>query len=403
VAMTDAMTDDAAVFEGRTLIRVLAGVALVGWAGVVLGLSVARVETHFAYLTAFAFVASIALGALLFLMIMYAVGAKWNAVIRRLNECIVSVIPVLAVCFLPIAFGLRDLYPWTAAATSFPEHEQHAIAHKQAYLNIPFFLIRAGVYFALWTLAALVLCRWSTRRDARALDVPSDVPHAKERAFSSAVLPLVALALTFAAFDWLMSLQPFWISTVFGVYYFAGGFVASLGLIAVLSHLARRSSAELIRPPHFYALGRLMFGFTVFWVYIAFFQAMLMNLANRPEEVAFYVRRLDGGWKALAWALLFVRFVIPFFVLLPRDIKFNSRAMAIVGSGLIVGHYLDIYWLVMPVQAGHGLPLNVWDVAAVFAIAGTCGLAAALWLRGRAVVPIHDPVLEHSALYRSPL
>jgi hypothetical protein len=394
---------EARVFEGRGPIRVLGVVALGGWVGVLIGLSVARTETHFGYLTAFAFVTSIALGALVFLMTTYVVGAKWNAVIRRLNECVVSVMPVLAVCFLPIAFGLGDLYSWTAAPDSFPAHEQHAIARKQAYLNTPFFLTRAGIYFALWTLAALALCRWSTQRDAAASRAVSDPPHARERAFSSAILPLVALALTFAAFDWLMSLQPFWTSTVFGVYYFAGGFVASLGLIAALSHLARRSGATLIRPSHFHALGRLMFGFTVFWAYIAFFQAMLMNLANRPEEVVFYVRRLEGGWRNVAWALLFVRFVIPFFVLLPRDIKFRSGVMAIVGLGLVVGHYLDIYWLVMPVQAGHGPLLNVWDAAALCAIAGTSGLAAALWLRGRALVPIHDPVLEQSALYRSPL
>jgi hypothetical protein len=248
-----------------------------------------------------------------------------------------------------------------------------------------------------------VLCRWSTRRDAAASSAVSAAPHARERAFSSAVLPLVALALTFAAFDWLMSLQPFWTSTVFGVYYFAGGFVASLGLIAALSHLARRSGATLIRPPHFHALGRLMFGFTVFWAYIAFFQAMLMNLANRPEEVVFYVRRLEGGWKSVAWALLFVRFVIPFLVLLPRSIKFRSGVVALVGSGLVIGHYLDIYWLVMPILDGDGPVVNVWDAAALCAIAGTCGLAAALWLRGKALVPVNDPLLQQSALYRSPL
>lgn len=390
-------------FDGRKLSVISLGVALVGWAGVLVGLGVAREATRFAYLTAFAFVTSTALGALVLLMTTYVVGARWNTVVRRLNECIVSVLPVLALCFLPIAFGLGDLYVWTGAPASFPEHERTLMAHKQVYLNGPFFLARAAVYFVLWSAVGLTLCRWSVRRDARAADPNPRPPHARERAFSSALLPLVALALTFAAFDWLMSLQPLWMSSVFGVYLFAGGFVASLGLVATLSHAAVRSGTELIRPPHFHALGRLMLGFTVFWAYIAFFQAMLIGIANRPEEVSFYVRRLDGGWRLVTWALIALRFVLPFFVLLPRAPKFNGRNMAWVGVLLLCGHYLDMYWLVLPMAAGHGPLPNVWDLAALCALLGTSGAAATLWLRGKALLPINDPVLEQSAAYRSPI
>jgi hypothetical protein len=417
------------IFEGRRSTWVMFGVALAGWVVVLIGLQVARVQTHFAYLTAFAFVTSIALGALIFLMTTYVVGATWNASVRRLNECIVSVMPVLAVCFLPIAFGLHDLYLWTESASSLPEHEQHLLAHKQAYLNPPFFIARAALYFALWTLAALALCRWSVRRDVLTRPdegppaglpptethppVPASAsphaaspalePHARERAFSSVGLPLVALALTFAAFDWLMSLQPFWMSSIFGVYYFAGGFVASIGLLVALAHAAARSGSDLIRPSHFHALGRLMFGFTVFWAYIAFFQALLISLPNRPEEVVFYLRRLEGGWRGVAWALLALRFLVPFFVLLPRDIKFRGHVMAVVGLGLVAGQYLDMYWLVMPIGSEHGPHPTLWDLAALCAVAGTCGVAGALWLRGKAIVPIGDPVLEQSVAYRSPL
>ena len=398
-----AVSATAPVFDGRKSTAALLGVALAGWAGVLAGLLSEREKTRFAYLTAFAFVVSIVLGALVLLMTTYIVGARWNAVVRRLNECIVSVMPVLALCFLPIALGLGDLYVWTAAPGTFPEHEQHALAHKQAYLNAPFFLIRAGSYFLLWTAAALLLCRWSVQRDGSAPNAAPPALHGRERTLSAAGLPLVSLALTFAAFDWLMSLQPLWISSIFGVYFFAGGFVASLGLVAFLSHAAARAGAELIRPPHFHALGRLMFGFTVFWAYIAFFQALLINLANRPEEAAFYVRRLAGGWQNVAWALVLARFVIPFLLLLPRGIKFHGRAMALIGLGLVGGHYLDMYWLVMPVAGGHGVLPNVWDLAAACALVGTTGATAALWLRGRAVVPVGDPLLEQSAAYRSPL
>lgn len=394
------------VFDGRGVTRAAAATALVGWVGVGVGHGVARVETHFAYLTAFAFVVSIALGALIFLMTTYVVGAHWNAVIRRLNECIVSALPALALCFLPILFWLGDLYVWTAEPSALPqlsEHEAHALAHKQAYLNVPFFVVRGVVYFVIWGVAALLLCRRSALRDRSTAAADEAAPHGRERAFSAAFLPLVCLALTFAAFDWLMSLQPFWMSSIFGVYVFAGGFVASLGLVAALAHAAARPGTVPIRPPHFHALGRLMFGFTVFWAYIAFFQALLIALPNRPEEVVFYVRRLEGGWRAVMWALVIGRFVLPFFILLPKAIKFRGAALAWVGAGLVLGHYLDIYWLVMPTLAGHGPLPSLWDVSALLALGGTFSLAAAWWLQGKALVPARDPLLEASIAYRSPL
>jgi hypothetical protein len=406
MAVASVEAGSAPVFQGRGVTRAAAATALVGWVGVGVGHAVARVETHFAYLTAFAFVVSIALGALIFLMTTYVVGARWNTVIRRLNECVVSALPVLALCFLPILFWLGDLYLWTTDPAALPqlsEHESHALAHKQAYLNAPFFVIRAAIYFVIWGAAALVLCRRSARRDREAPAADEASPHGPERAFSAACLPLVCLALTFAAFDWLMSLQPFWMSSIFGVYVFAGGFVASLGLVALLAHAAARRGVVPIRPPHFHALGRLMFGFTIFWAYIAFFQALLIALPNRPEEVVFYLRRLEGGWRAVVWALIIGRFVLPFFILLPRAIKFRGAALAWVGAGLVLGHYLDIYWLVMPTLEGRGPLPSVWDVSALLALGGTFSLAAAGWLSGKHLVAARDPLLEASIAYRSPL
>lgn len=406
---------DRLIFDGQKLVKAALAISLVGWLGVGVGLATARVATYFAYLTAFTFAASIALGALVFLMTTYIVNARWNAVIRRLNESIVSVFPLLAVAFLPIAFGLDDLYLWANPPAHLPEHELHALHHKQAYLNEPFFLLRSGVYFIVWIGSAWLLCRWSLLRDDGAASprgsssssaaLPgAEAPHAVERAFSSALLPLVALALTFASFDWLMSLQPFWMSTIFGVYYFAGGFVAGLGLLAALAYAAQRSSAsEVIRPSHFYALGRLMFGFTVFWAYNAFFQALLIRLPNRPEEVVFYITRLTHGWDVVAWVLAAVRFIVPFFLLLPRRIKFQGRAMALLGLWLVFGHYVDMYWLVAPIYAEHGPLPNVWDLAALAAVVGPCVAFAAWRLHGRAIVPVGDPVLQQSIQYRSPL
>jgi hypothetical protein len=392
-------------FDGHRLVLTALFVSALGWVGVGIGFAIRRAATYFAYLTAFSFVTSVALGALIFLMTTYVVKAKWNIAIRRLNESVVSVFPLLAVLFIPVAFGLNDLYLWAAPPADLPHHELSLLHHKQPYLNQPFFLVRALAYFVLWSGTAWLLCRWSQRRDSARSEVePMADAHGRERAFSSALLPAVALALTFAAFDWLMSLQPFWMSSIFGVYYFAGGFVAAFGLLSILAYAAQRwGAAGEIQPSHFHALGRLMFGFTIFWAYIAFFQAMLINLANEPEETIFYLRRLEGGWKMSTALLVVVRFVVPFFLLLPRRIKFDGAAMAILGAWIIVGHYVDMYWLVMPIHSAQGPSLSIWDVCAVCAVAGPCTAFAAWLLRGKAIVPVGDPVLPQSIAYRSPV
>ena len=393
------------VFDGARILRAALLVALAGWLGVGIGLWVERTATYFAYLTAFSFATSIALGSLVFLMTTYAMNAKWNAAIRRLNEAIISVFPLLALLFVPLAFGLDDLYLWAAPPADLPAHELHLLHQKSGYLNTPFFLLRSGLYFALWIASAWVLCRWSLERDQGPPEQARvEEPHARERRVSSALLPLVALALTFASFDWLMSLQPFWASSIFGVYFFAGGFVASLGLLSALAFAAERTgAAQLITPSHFHALGRLMFAFTIFWTYNAFFQAMLINLPDRPEEAVFYLRRLASGWDVVAWTLVVTRFVVPFILLLPRRIRFNGRAMAALGVWIMLGHYIDMYWLVMPIYAEQRPLINLWDLSSLCAVVGPC-VAFATWrLRGKAMVPFSDPVLAQSVEYRSPL
>ncbi len=388
-------------FRGGRLLAFAGGVAVLGWAGLVFGYVEARRATCFAYLTAFAAVTSVVLGALCFLMIHYAAGARWNTVIRRLNEGIVGTFAVLLVLFVPIAANLSLLYTWVEPPQHWSEHALHLLEHKRAYLNPTSFIVRTLLYFAVWLVAAEVLRRWSLARDSKPAPGEDD-PHARERTFSIALLPLTALALTFAAFDWVMSLDPLWYSTIFGVYYFAGGFVACTGLLAVLAYAAERSglAAGAIRPPHFHALGRLMLAFTIFWAYCAFFQAMLIQIADRPEEIQFYLRRLEGGWKSVAVALGLGRFLLPFLLLLPRAPKFRGGVMATAGAWILAAHYLDVYWLVAP--AG-GAP-NPWlHAAALAAVAGTSVTYATLRARGRAIVPFADPAFAGSVEYRSPL
>jgi hypothetical protein len=401
--------NDVPPFRGGRTLGVSLVLAVLGFGVLGYGWSSARTQALFAYLVAFAFVAALALGALIFLMIGYVVGATWSVVLRRLNEAVVAVFPALALLFVPIAAGLPHLYSWIDPARAFSGQQLLLLRHKAAYLNATGFLVRSGFYLLLWTLAASWLGRASRARDARAVTTaesldPDDV-HASERRFSAAFLPLVALSLTFASFDWLMSLQPLWHSTLFGVYYFAGGFVSSFGLLAMLAYLAQRSSVgrALIRPAHFHALGRLMLGFTIFWGYCAFFQALLIQIADKPQEVTFYTARLLPGWRGLSWSLAVVRLALPFVLLLPRACKFHPGAMALLGSLLIAGEYLDVLWLVSPVQGPARPVLDIWDVAALFAVGGSAVAFAAWRQQGRPWVPQGDPKLELSVAYRSPL
>jgi hypothetical protein len=395
------------LFSGARVIRVALGVSLLGWLGLGLGLLLDQRRTFAAYLTAFVCVTSIALGALIFLMTTYVVGARWSVVIRRLNEGVVSVLPLLALLFVPLAFGLSQLYYWAGPAPELSPSELRLLQHRQAYLNAPFFLLRAFGYFAIWCAAAWLLCRGSLRGDgpprveAPALDPDVAAPHGRERRLSAGLLPPVSLALTFAAFDWLMSLQSGY-SSLFGVYYFAGGFQASFGLLSLLACLAQRQAPLFIRPPHFHALGRLMFGFSIFWAYCAFFQGLLTQLPNKPDELIFYLMRTRGGWGFVTLLIVLGRFVLPFFLLLPREIKFHPVAMAVMGSWILIGHYLDMYWLVQPVVAVEGPRLGIAEPSALFAIGGASVAFGALWLRGRRIVPLGDPLLARSVLYRSP-
>lgn len=401
-----AQIDSRLVFSGNRVLMSALAVAALGCVGVVVGFLVEPRATYFAYLTAFAFVTSIALGALILLMTTYLVGARWNVVIRRLNEAVASVFPILLVLFVPLLFGLSELYVWVDPPAQLGHEKLELLRHKQAYLNVPAFIGRSVGYFVVWIAAGVLLFRWSTSRDkSDGPPEPEHRVHRRERALSAALLPFVALALTFAAFDWLMSLDPLWTSSLFGVYYFAGGFVASFGALSLLAFAAERAGLieGLIRPSHFHALGRLMFAFTVFWAYSAFFQAMLIRMADRPEEVEFYRHRLQHGWDIVLWVLVIGRFALPFFLLLPRSIKFRGNAMAAVGAWILVTHYIDMFWLVAPVLPEHGPFINVWDLSALLAVLGIATAYGAIVLRGKPLVPVGDPILARSLEYRSPL
>jgi hypothetical protein len=343
----------------------LAGLVLTG-----LGLLVDPRQAWMSYLAALATGLSLTLGALMLVAVTHLTGARWFDPLRLLALDIAGTLPLFAGLFLLLLPGLGTIYPWMHAP-SLP---------NRAYLNVPFFAARAAVYFGIWTTVGALLRRWALERSPDAA-LP---PGARERALSAAALPALGLSLTFAAFDWLMSLAPRWFSTIYGVYWFAGGFLAALALVALLAFLAVRAAPDRgrIATRQWYALGALMLTFVVFWAYIAYCQYLIIWIGDVPAEVAWYLPRVRGSWGALALVLLFGQFVTPLLVLLFHAAKTNSRVLAAVSGWLLVMHYLDVYWLVLPELHPDALHPHWLDLTALGAVGGTA-TAYGAWLRRR--------------------
>jgi hypothetical protein len=394
------------VFRGRAIGLGAAGVAVLGFAGLAIGLATDPARTWLSYVMAFVFAFTVSIGALIFLMIGYAANARWVAVVRRATEIVALPLPALAVLFVPILFGL-EIYPWHAPGPRAPTHELAVLHGRAAYMNATGFAVRAAIYFAIVITAASRLRRWSRRRDAAPREAETARPDVeaalgRDRAFASAMLPPVGLALTFASFDWVMSLQPLWYSSIFGIYVFAGGFLAAIAAVTILTARSYRAGEPAITPNHFHALGRLLFAFTVFWAYSAFFQAMLIQIANKPDEVTFFLDRIGGLWTAFVYVLVLGHFALPFLILLPREIKFRPRAMATVAGWLVFVHLVDVYWLVIPSHVHGGMVLSWLDLAALAAVVGTAVAVAAWRQHGVPMIAIGDPCLPEGAAYRSP-
>ncbi|HEX7051827.1 MAG TPA: hypothetical protein VF188_16595 [Longimicrobiales bacterium] len=380
--------------RARDIERWSTAAALLGLALVALGFFIDRRQAAFSYLAAFAYWLSLALGTLIFLMIHHAINSSWFVVLRRPAEAAAAMIPLLALLSLPLLFGVDALYPWAAPAASLPAELREAIATKRPYLNVPFFLVRAAAYFATWTVVAVLLRRWSLRQAAG-----NGVALARrQRTLAAGALPPVAFALTFAAFDWLMSLQPTWFSTVFGVYYFAGGAVGGLALLAVIAFLLHRAgpAADILTTSHYHALGKLLFTMLVFWGYIGFVQLLLIWIANVPTETTWFAARIGGGWTAVGALLVVGHFFIPFFALLSRPLKRRPAALAAISAWLLAMHYVDAYWLVLPALHPSALRPHWIDAAAFIGIGGAVVAYGTRLLAAAPLLPRGDPRLERS-------
>lgn len=393
----------------RRALFVSALVAVLGLAAWLAGLAAAPERALHAWLAAYAWGVSLALGALCLVMIGHTTGAKWFVAVRRLAESVAATLPLFALLLLPVLLGAGSLYPWVPPLDGLPEPLRDLVLKKDAWLNLPGFVLRSALYLAVWSALALALLRWSLRQDRADRDRAAEAPP-RERPVLLSGLGLVAFAftLTFAAVDWLMSLQPEWVSTVFGAYWFAGGMVAAIALLVLLARAMERGGplAGRVSPAHYHALGRLLLTFVVLWAYLAYAQGFLVWIANLPAEAGWYLDRWEHGWSWVLWTLIVGHFALPFLALLSRPLKRSPRALSIVAVWLLAMHYVDVFWLVLPALRRHGGPAptaaGLWlDLAALAAVAGAAVAYGAWRFAGRPAVPEGDPLLAASMEYES--
>jgi hypothetical protein len=343
------------------------------------------------YLTAYMFVLGVTLGCLALGMVHQLSGGAWGVVIRRPIGAASRVLPVLTGLFLPIVLGMRHLYEWTNA--DLVAHDE-ILQHKHAYLNTPFFLVRAATYFLVWNGLSYFLNAWSLEQDR------TGDPRLARRMqlISAGGLVAYGLTITFASFDWLMSLEPHWFSTIYGVLIIGGqGLSAMAFLIVALVWLSRRPPlGNIVVPSHLHDLGNLLLAFVMLWAYFSFSQYLIIWSGNLPEEIAWYLHRLQTGWRVIGVTLVVLHFVAPFCLLLSRRVKREAELIVIVAAGILIARLVDLFWLVAPEFHRQGVSVSWLDILLALSL-GAVWLGCFVWqLRGRAILPVHDPEFEET-------
>lgn len=374
--------------EGRiNRARVIALVA--GGAAIALGAVTATSDaTQFfrSYLLAYLYWVSIALGCLGIVMLHHLVGGGWGLMIRRLLESATRTLLPLAALFVPLLFGLSRLYLWAQPSSVAADP---VLIKKQSYLNPQFFTVRAAIYFGAWILLAFLLNRWSAEQDRTA----SPATQKRLSAMSGPGMVVYGLTISLAAVDWILSLEPHWFSTVYGMLFMVVQALTAMSFIIIVVMLLSGDEPlrSLASPGKFHDLGNLLFAFVMLWAYLCFAQFLIIWSGNLREEIPWYVARTTGGWEAVALLLVFFHFAVPFFVLLMRPVKRNPKALAAVALLMMVMSVVDLFWLVVP---GFGLPSPRVHWMDLLAFVGIGGVWIGLFLsqlKKLPLVPLHDP------------
>jgi hypothetical protein len=370
-----------------TLLGVIAVIALVLC---VVGAVVNPHQFSYSWLFAFAFFFTLCAGCFFWIIVHYATDAEWSVVVRRQLENIAVLLGVLAIFFVPILLLRRHLYAWMVIP---PGHEAN-LDSKRAYLNFGFFLVRAIVFFGFFIVASQLLRRYSVRQDKDGN--PQFTIWLRQVSFAS--LPLFALSLTFGAYDWMLSLNYRWFSTMFGVYIFAGAAGSSMSLLVLVITALRQAGylKDIVTVEHYHIMGKWMLAFCVFWAYIGFGQYMLIWYANLPEETMFFLTRNTQSWWALSMLLVIGRFFVPFAILLLRSIKKHPHQLCWLARWMVCMQLLDIYLIILPALHGTGVRVSIWDLLSLIAIGATLAFVYLRLLPRSSLFPVRDPRLVES-------
>jgi hypothetical protein len=381
------MTDSTyAVPAGAAGIQRLA--AVVGVAGLALcgfGFMSSPEQFYRSWLIAFLFWWGVSLGSMAWMMVHHLSGGQWGVVTRRVFEASSRTLPLVGLAFIPVAIGAHYIYPWAR-----PEEVagDAILQHRAPYLNTSFFYVRAVLYFLIWTGITYTMTAWSRRQDS----APEDTALAlKMQRLSGGGLLIFGITLFFASVDWLMSIDAHWYSSIYGILMLGGQGLASMAFTIVVIVLLARAEpfAHVIKADHLHDLGKLTLAFVMLWAYFQFSQFLIIWSANLPVEITFYLTRIEGAWVYLSALVILGHFVLPFLLLLNRDLKRGS-ALALVALYIICMRFVDLFWLMGP-RDGHAAPALSWMNFVTPLAVGGIWVAVFLWQLGsRPLLPLGD-------------
>ncbi len=338
------------------------------------------------YLEAYLFWLGIGLGCLAVVMIHHLVGGRWGLPVRRLLEAGSRTLPLLAILFLPFLLGMRTLYPWARPEAVAADPVLQA---KQLYLNVPGFWVRVVLYFAIWLVMAHCLNKWSREQDVkdnRGLAI-------RMKVLSGPGLALYGLTITFASIDWVMSLEPAWHSTMYGMIFMASHGLQGFAFVIIACALLSRGGplAEVTRPAQFQDLGNLTLTCLLLWTYTAFSQFLIIWAENLTDEAPWYLHRTTGGWQDVAIVLIIFQFALPFVLLLSRALKRSSQVLSLVAGGILVMQLVNLFWLVAPTFHPERFSVHWMDLAAPIGLGGVWLAGFLRQMKALPLVPLNDP------------
>jgi len=368
---------------------------VVGLALVILSFFNDAIRSSFVSVITFAFMLSIALGAIFVVALEYVAGAVWSVPFRRVAESLGALVFVAPLFLIPAILNLHSLYHWTHPEAVAADH---VLQNKAPFLNETFFYVRLVLVFVVWWVFYIII-----RKNSEAQDISGDPKLSKRNIVISAVfMILLAFTITITAIDWLMSLEPHWFSTIFGVYYFSGTVLAGLAAWAFVSIKLNEKGYLIkgIRRDHYYSFGALMFAFINFWAYIAFSQFMLIWYANLPEETFWFISRGTGTWMYFSLGMIVVHFLVPYALILPQPAKMDPKRLKMASIWILFAHFYDLYWLVMPTLDKDGFKFCLLDFSFPILAVGLIMMVFYLVAKNKKLVPVKDPKLKQSMEFR---